>query len=110
MISDVKNYLNGNPKLHKETSYLHGHFLKEYLKCKTLGHLYNMTWEFQTYELELNHLVRINRLDNEKIQNEVNRLLDKHKNCDNTLDKILEEIVDCFNVIEEYEVFEHWKK
>lgn len=110
MVSDIENYLKSIPKLHKGICYLHKYFLKECLKCKYLGHLYNMTWWFQTYELELNHVVSINNLDVEEVQEVIEELLERYDSYDDTLDRMLEEIVDRFNRVDEYEVFEHWER
>ena len=62
-----------------------------------------MTWRFQTYEIELNYIAKINGISVEKMKNLVSELIEKYYNEEGTLDLMIEEVVEKYNQVEEYE-------
>ncbi len=88
-IEDVEKYLKGIAVIHKGGCYLHDCLLKEYKRCTYLSWLYAMTWRFQTYEIELNYIAKINGISVEKMKNLVSELIEKYYNEEGTLDLIV---------------------
>lgn len=109
-IEDVEKYLKGEAVIHNGECYLHDYFLKEYKRCTYLSWVYNLTWKCNTYEIELNHIAKINGISVDKMQKIVSELIEKYYNEEGTLDLIIEELIEKHNKVENYELFEHWMK
>lgn len=110
MVDDIEKYIKRISVVHDGMCCLHSYFLKEYLKCKYLSHVYQLSLDVQNFELEILYILKINNLDVEEVEEAIEDLLEKYDICDDTLDRMLEEIVERFNKVEEYEIFEHWER
>ncbi|GLI56416.1 hypothetical protein PM10SUCC1_19300 [Propionigenium maris DSM 9537] len=110
MVDEIEKYIKGIPVVHDGICHLYGYFLKEYLKCKYLSHVYQFSLNVQNFELEILYILKINNLDVEEVQEAIEELLEKYNSSDDTLDRLLEEIVERFNRVEGYEIFEHWER